>query len=175
MLESLRASRSAPDFVRLKTRTGPSVRRRNFASHSVFCAAGTFSISCVIELAGPPADPICTYCGFLTISSSIFITSSGIVAEKSSVWRLSGGGSDAADVGPEAHVHHAIGFVDDEGVDVREIDRLAALVIHQAPGRGDDDVDAGFERAFLRPHFDAAVDGDAGEVGVIREALDVVF
>jgi hypothetical protein len=72
------------------------VRRRNFASHSVFWAAGTFSISCVIELAGPPADPICTYCGSLTISSSIFITSSGMVAEKSSVWRLSGGGRVAA-------------------------------------------------------------------------------
>jgi hypothetical protein len=48
-------------------------------------------------------------------------------------------------------------------------------VIHQPARRGDDDVDAGLERALLRPHLDAAVDGDAREVGVIREALDVVF
>jgi hypothetical protein len=48
-------------------------------------------------------------------------------------------------------------------------------VIHQAPGCRDDDVDARLEGAFLRPHLDAAVDGDARQVGVIREALDVVF
>ena len=50
-------------------------------------------------------------------------------------------------------------------VSTREkFDGAAALVIHQAPGRGDDDVDAGLERAFLRAHLDAAVDGDAREV-----------
>ena len=32
-----------------------------------------------------------------------------------------------------------------------------------------------FERALLRAHVDAAVDGDARDVGVIGEALDVVF
>ena len=56
-----------------------------------------------------------------------------------------------------------------------EVDGAAALVIHQPPGRGDDDVDAGLERALLRAHLDAAVDGDARERRVIREALDVVF
>ena len=48
-------------------------------------------------------------------------------------------------------------------------------MIHQPPGRGDDDVDAGSQGALLRAHLDAAVDGDAGQVGVIREALHVVL
>ena len=129
-------------------------------------------------LAGPPADPICTYFASRTTSSASFMTSSGIVAEKSSVWRAAESGSvcdDPPDVGPEAHVHHAVRFVEHERVELVEGDRLAAHVIHQPAGRGDDDVDAGFQRALLRTHVDAAVDGDAGDVGVIDEALDVVF
>ena len=82
---------------------------------------------------------------------------------------------DAADVGPEAHVHHPIGFVEHERVELVEGDRLAAHVIHQASRRGDDDVDAGLERALLRAHVDAAVDGDARDVRVVDEALHVVF
>ena len=42
-------------------------------------------------------------------------------------------------------------------------------------GRGDDDVDAGLERAFLHAHFDAAVDSRAGDGRVVREAVDFVF
>ena len=106
------------------------------------------------------------------------MTSSGIVAEKSSVCRAAESGSvcdDAADVGPEAHVHHAVRFVEHERVELVEADGLAAHVIHQPAGSRDDDVDAGLERALLRPHVDAAVDRDAGDVGVIDEALDVVF
>ena len=53
--------------------------------------------------------------------------------------------------------------------------RLAAHVIHQAAGSGDDDVDAGLQRALLRTHVDAAIDRDARDVGVIDESLDVVF
>ena len=82
---------------------------------------------------------------------------------------------DPLDVGPEAHVHHPIRLVEHEGIDAREVDGVAALMIHQPPGRGDDDVDASLEGAFLRAHLDAAVDGDAREIGVIGEALHVVF
>jgi len=48
-------------------------------------------------------------------------------------------------------------------------------VIHQPPRRGDDDIDAGLERTFLRAHFDASVDRGARDGRVVREAVDLVF
>ena len=81
---------------------------------------------------------------------------------------------DAADVGPEAHVHHAVGFVEHEHLELREVADAAAHVIEQPARRGDDDVDAGLEGALLRLHRHAAVDGDARDGRVIREALDLV-
>jgi hypothetical protein len=81
---------------------------------------------------------------------------------------------DAPHVGPEAHVHHAIGFVEDEDLELREVADAAAHVIQQPPGRGDDDVDAGLQRAGLRLDRHAAVDGDARHRRVIGEALDLV-
>ena len=71
-------------------------------------------------------------------------TSSGIVAEKSSVWRVGGQRrDDAPHVGPEAHVHHAVGFVEHEQLDAAQVGVLLPHVIHQPARRGDDDVDAG--------------------------------
>ena len=52
---------------------------------------------------------------------------------------------------------------------------LLPHVIHQPARRGDDDVDAGFERALLHAHLDAAVDRGAGDGGVIGEAVDFVL
>ena len=128
--------------------------------------------------AGPPADPTCTNRASRTTSSASCITSSGIVAEKSSVWRAARVRQrldDPADVGPEAHVHHAVRFVEHQRVELVEGHRAVAHVIHQPARRGDDDVDAGLEGPLLRIHRHAAVDGDAGQIGVIGEALDVVF
>ena len=48
-------------------------------------------------------------------------------------------------------------------------------MIEQAAGRGDDEVDAGAQRAILRTGGDAAKHGRAGESGVIAEALEVFF
>ena len=46
------------------------------------------------------------------------VISGGIVAEKKSVWRLDGMQlADPLDVRDEAHVEHAVGFVDDEDLD----------------------------------------------------------
>ena len=120
--------------------------------------------------------PTCTYFGSRTISSANRTTSSGIVAEKSSVWRTRGQRrDDAPDVGPEAHVHHAVGFVEHEQLDAAEVGVLLPHVIDQPARRGDDDVDAGLERALLHAHLDAAVDGGARDGRVIREAVDLVF
>ena len=69
----------------------------------------------------------------------------------------------AADVGEEAHVQHAVGFIEDEDLEPLEL-RVAVLeVIEQTSGRGDDDVDAAAEGVLLRPHADAAVDRGAGQ------------
>ena len=47
-------------------------------------------------------------------------------------------------------------------------------VIEQRPGVATTMSTPALERAFLRLHRHAAVDGDAGQVRVVREALDVV-
>ena len=47
---------------------------------------------------------------------------------------------------------------------------VSAHVIHKPSRGGDDDVDAGLEGAFLRPHFDAAVDRRRRDRRVIRQA-----
>ena len=129
----------------MNTSTGPSVRRRNFASHSVFSAAATFSIVCVMLLAGPPADPTCTYFASRTTSSASFITSSGIVAEKSSVCRAAESGSvctmrRTSGQKPMSIMRSASSSTSVSSLSKR--DRLAAHVIHQPARRGDDDVDA---------------------------------
>ena len=129
-------------------------------------------------LAGPPADPICTYFASRTTSSASFMTSSGIVAEKSSVCRAAESGSvwtmrRTSGQKPMSIMRSASSSTSVSSLSKR--DGLAAHVIHQPAGRRDDDVDAGFERALLRTHVDAAVDGDAGDVGVVDEPLDVVL
>ena len=48
---------------------------------------------------------------------------------------------DLAHVGDEAHVEHAVGLVDDEGVDAGEVEDVAAAEVEQAPGRGGDEVE----------------------------------
>ena len=52
---------------------------------------------------------------------------------------------DLADVADEAHVEHAIGLVEDEDLDRREVDGALAEVVEQAAGRGDDDIGAAAE------------------------------
>ena len=76
------------------------------------------------------------------------------------------GAEDAANVGEEAHVEHAVGFVEDEDFEVLEVGVGGAEMVEEAAGGGDDDVDAGAEGVFLRAHADAAVDGCAGDGGV---------
>ncbi len=72
-------------------------------------------------------------------------------------------GEDALHVRQEAHVEHAIGFIEHEDFDLRQIDRLLADVVEQSAGRGHDDVDAALQRVELRSDRDPAEDnGDFG-------------
>ena len=82
---------------------------------------------------------------------------------------------DAAHVGPEPHVHHAIGLVEHQQLDAAQVGVLLPHVIHQPPGRGDDDVDAGAQRALLDAHLDAAVDGGARHRRVVGEPVNLVL
>ena len=85
--------------------------------------------------------------------------SSENVAENSRFWRSRRQDrEDLADVADEAHVEHAVGLVEDEDLDPRQVDRPLAEVVEQAARRGDDDLGAGAQRADLRVEADAAVD-----------------
>src|SRR6185437_5117958 len=57
--------------------------------------------------------------------------------------------ADAFDVGNETHVEHAIGFVDDEYVDLAQHQLAALEVIEQAARRGGENVDAAIELLVL--------------------------
>jgi hypothetical protein len=71
------------------------------------------------------------------------------------------------DVVDEAHVEHAIGLVEDEDLDVREVERALAVVVEEAPRRGDEDVDAAAQLVDLRLHADAAEHDHAGQLRVL--------
>ena len=69
--------------------------------------------------------------------------SSGMVAENSMDWRCLGSmRHELAHVADEAHVQHAVGFVDDEGVHRIQPHMLLLHQVEQAARRRDQDVDA---------------------------------
>ena len=68
-------------------------------------------------------------------------------------------GDDRADVVDEAHVEHAVGFVEHEDLDAIEMDRAVSHQIEKPAGRGDEHVDAARECANLTAHRNAA-DGE---------------
>ena len=60
------------------------------------------------------------------------------------------------DVADEAHVQHAVGLVQHQNLDVRQIDRFLLHVIEQAARRGDQDIHAASQALDLRVDVDAA-------------------
>ena len=95
--------------------------------------------------------------------------SGGMVAEKSRVWRSFGHFfDDAAHVGHEAHVEHAVGFIEDEVLDGAERDRALFHEIEQSARRGDQHVGAGLELRFLAAIADAAVNNGGPQVAKAR-------
>src|SRR5690606_36414166 len=63
-----------------------------------------------------------------------------------------------ANVADEAHVEHAIRFVQHENLDAGQVEGPALHVVEQAARRGDDDVDALAQLLDLRVHADAPED-----------------
>ena len=76
---------------------------------------------------------------------------------------------DALDVGDEAHVQHAVGFVQHQDRDLAQVHRLLAREVQQAPGRGHQDLDALPQLLDLGVDVDAAVDA----VGLEGDVLSV--
>ena len=64
---------------------------------------------------------------------------------------------EGAQVRIEAHVEHAVRFVDDEEGHLRKVHRAGFLQVDYAPGRADDDIDALFQQFLLAAIADAAV------------------
>ena len=85
------------------------------------------------------------------------VISGGMVAEKNSVWRVKGTSLQMRSMsGNEAHVEHAVGFVDDQNLDAGQ-QQLAALgEIEQAAGRCDQHVGAAHDLGFLIAEGNAA-------------------
>ena len=84
-------------------------------------------------------------------------------------------GEDLADVVDEAHVEHAVGFVQHQDLDLAQVDGLLLHVVEQAAGRGDDDVDAAAQRVDLRLHADAAVDDGGLQLQVLAVGADALL
>jgi hypothetical protein len=82
------------------------------------------------------------------------------VALNITVWRLAGRGRcDVVDVVDEAHVEHAVGFVEHQHLDVLEHGLAGTEVVDQAAGGGDEDVQRAAQGLQLGRVGHAADDG----------------
>ena len=84
-------------------------------------------------------------------------------------------GQHLLDVVDEAHVEHAVGFVQHQDFDVREVQVALLLQVEQAPGRGHQDVAAGADALDLRVHADAAEDHGGRQLQVLAVAAHGLF
>ena len=91
--------------------------------------------------------------------------------------RLAGEGhqlADAFDVGNEAHVEHAVGFVDDQQFHAGQQQTAALGMVEQAARRRDQDVDAAHQLGLLVAERNAADDQCHVELVVLAVLLEVL-
>ncbi len=79
---------------------------------------------------------------------------------------------DLADFGNEAHVEHAVRFVEDEDLDLGEVHGALPDMVEQAAGRGDEDLDAAPKDLDLRVDARAAIDDRGAERNAAAVGLD---
>ena len=77
-------------------------------------------------------------------------------------------GQDLLDVVDEAHVQHAVGFVQHQQLDGGQVEKALLLQVEQAAGGGHQDVDATFHGVDLRVHAHTAEDHRGGQRVFIR-------
>ena len=82
---------------------------------------------------------------------------------------------DAVDLRREAHVEHAVRFVEHQHLEIVEDDVLPLEMVDQSTRRRDDDVDAGAQLLLLRLDRHAAVDRGGVELGVPRVLLHALL
>ena len=76
---------------------------------------------------------------------------------------------DAANSGQEAHVSHAVGFVNDHGAAVVEVECALFEHVFEAAGAGNDDVNTHVEGLARNVVGGAAVDGDDATTAVLGQ------
>src|SRR3546814_228479 len=81
---------------------------------------------------------------------------------------------DALDRRQEAHVEHAVGFVEHQYLVRVELGAAALEVVDQAAGGGDEDVDAAAQVVDLRAHAGTTEDGGDVQAQVAAVGLDAV-
>ena len=126
------------------------LRRR---SDSIFglLPRSTWTIRCAMRSTVVACGVTDTLAGSFSMWRASSAMSSGMVAENSSVCRSLGQlGDDLPDVADEAHVEHAVGFVEHEHLDAVETQRVALHQVEQAARRRHQHVDAVRQRAHLR-------------------------
>jgi hypothetical protein len=79
---------------------------------------------------------------------------------------------DALDVRDEAHVEHAVGFVEHEDLDLAQVDALLLDVVEEPAGRRDEDLDAGAHDRELLLDVDAAEHAGRPDARVLAVGLD---
>src|SRR4029077_5880289 len=82
---------------------------------------------------------------------------------------------DAAHGREEAHVEHAIGFVEHGYLKTGEVDVTLIHQVDEPARRSDDDLRAGAQRLDLRPLADATVDRGDPEMEMARVLAHVLF
>jgi hypothetical protein len=96
-------------------------------------------------------------------------------AEQQRLLLLGHQGQHLLDVVDEAHVQHAVGFVQHQDLYLAQIQRALAGVVQQAAGGGDQDVHAAAQFFNLRAHANAAEHHHRGEVGVFAIGANAFF
>jgi hypothetical protein len=81
------------------------------------------------------------------------------------------GSGDAANGGLEAHVEHAVDFVEDQHFDAAEIDELAVEVVLEAAGGGNDEPRAVTDGVELGTFGESAADESRGAFAVGQVAV----
>ena len=79
------------------------------------------------------------------------------------------------DVVNKAHVQHAVGFVQDQDLHLRQVQRALLRVVQQAAGGGHQNVHAAAQLVNLRAHADAAKHHHRGEVQVLAVKAHAFF
>ena len=146
----VRVNTSTCDHLLVLIRCASSGCLRSRSTGWIFCA-----ITSTVELRRATS----IIAGEFSRPSASALISSEKVAENSRFWRFVGStASIFADIADEAHVEHAVGFVQHQDFDLREIDGALLHVVEQAARRGDQNVDALLQQLDLRIDADAAED-----------------